>query len=132
MPWLAMNSILLSQKSFLHQVVYLLAQLCLSIELDWDQVTIPQLLSLPFHNDMFGYKWPEIHETNKQTWERNGLHVWGDLLWYNLNKKGKINHPFLIMAVYLLVPPSPAGIKDNYVASWGHPDMYKLFSGAAG
>ncbi|KAJ1601139.1 hypothetical protein NDA14_007466 [Ustilago hordei] len=132
LPWLAMNNVLLAQRSFLNRVVYALAQLRLSILPDWDNVSVKEILSLPFHSDLFGYTWPEIHETNTQHWERHGLRVWGDVLWYNHNEKGKEMHPYSCADSYPLVPPSPSGVKSNYVPSRGHPDTYELFSGAAG
>lgn len=132
MPWLAMNNVLLSQRSFLNRVVYALSQLRLSILPDWDSVSVQEILSLPFHSDLFGYVWLDIHETNTQHWERHGLRVWGDVLWYNPNEKGKLMHPYSCADSYPLVPPSPSGVKNNYVPSRGHPDTYELFSGAAG
>ena len=77
LPWLAMNNAPLAQRSFLNKVVYALAQLRLSILPDWDNVSVKEMLSLPFHSNIFGYIWPDIHETNTQHWERHGLRVWG-------------------------------------------------------
>lgn len=131
-PWARMNNLMLAQRSFLTKVVYALSQLRLSILPDWDSVSVKEMLSLPFHSDLFGYVWPDIHETNTQHWERHGLRVWGDVLWYNHNEKGKLMHPYSTADSYPLVPPSPSGIKSNYVPSRGHPDTYELFSGAAG
>lgn len=65
-------------------------------------------------------------------WEHNGLRVWGDLLWYNPNEKGKEPHPNSIIKAYPLVPPSPSGVKNNYVPTRGHPDTYQPFGEAAG
>ncbi|KAJ1032689.1 hypothetical protein NDA16_000711 [Ustilago loliicola] len=113
-PWLAMVSVVTAQKSFMCRVVYMLTQLRLTLEPDWNNITVPDLLSLPFHNDMYGYAWPDIHVANTQSWERNGLRVWGDYLWYNPNKKGKIAHTNSVVAAYPLVPPSASGIKNNY------------------
>ncbi|CDW98856.1 hypothetical protein, partial [Sporisorium scitamineum] len=104
----------------------------LSILPDWDNVSVKEMLSLPFHSDIFGYVWPDIHETNTQHWERHGLRVWGDVLWYNSNEKGKLMHEYCSADSYPLVLPSPSGVKSNYVPSRGHPDTYELFSGAAG
>lgn len=132
LPWMAMNNVLKSQHSFFNRVVYALSQLRLSITPDWDSVSVKEILSLPFHSDLFGYTWPAIHETNTQHWERHGLRVWGDVLWYNHNEKGKLMHPYSTADSYPLVPPSPSGVKSNYVPSRGHPETYELFSGAAG
>ncbi|SAM83594.1 related to Retrovirus-related POL polyprotein [Ustilago bromivora] len=100
--------------------------------IEWNSIVVQGLLALPFYNDMFCYTWPEIHATNAQHWEHHGLHVWGDLLWYNPNERGKIDHPYVCTNAYPLVPPSPAGCKNNYIASQGHPATYELFSTAAG
>ena len=132
MPWLAMTNILVSQRSFLSRVVYVLSRLRLTITPDWNNITVQELLTLLFYNDMFGYTWLAIHEANTQYWERNGLRVWGDLLWYNPNERGKVEHPYVCANTYPLVPPSPAGCKNNYVASRVHPDTYECFSSAAG
>ncbi|SOV06864.1 uncharacterized protein UDID_17949 [Ustilago sp. UG-2017a] len=132
MPWLAMTNILVSQRSFLSRVVYALSRLRLTITPDWNSITVQELLTLLFYNDMFGYTWLAIHEANTQYWERNGLRVWGDLLWYNPNERGKVEHPYVCANTYPLVPPSPAGCKNNYVASRDHPDTYECFSSAAG
>ncbi|CDS01331.1 hypothetical protein [Sporisorium scitamineum] len=35
-----------------------------------------------------------------QNWEHNGMQVWGDLLQYNPNEKGKEEHPNSIVAVF--------------------------------
>ncbi|KAJ1029813.1 hypothetical protein NDA13_003053 [Ustilago tritici] len=131
LPWLHMNSVVTAQKSFLHRCVYTLCQLRLSITPTWDNISVPELLSLPFHNDMFGYKWPPIEATTTGRWEHNGLRVWGDALWYNPNQKGKVPHPVSVVKAYPLVPPAPSGVK-NYVPSRGKPDTYHAFGEAAG
>ncbi|SOV04943.1 uncharacterized protein UDID_17237 [Ustilago sp. UG-2017a] len=81
-PWRLMNSILTAQKSFMHRVVYTLCQLQLSVSPNWDELTVPELLSLPFYNNMFGFTWPDVSTTTVCAWERNGPRK-GDLLWYN-------------------------------------------------
>lgn len=120
-PWRLMNSVLIA-----------LCQLRLSVSPSWDEITVPEMLSLPFYNDMYGFQWPEVSTTIACAWEQNGLWVWGDILWYNPGEKGKDRHPCAIPASFPLVPPSPAGVKNNYVPSRGHPDTYPMFSEAAG
>ncbi|SAM84440.1 uncharacterized protein UBRO_20834 [Ustilago bromivora] len=100
--------------------------------IDWNSIMVQELLTLLFYNDMFGYTWLAIHEANTKYWEHNGLRVWGDLLWYNPNERGKVKHPYVCTNTYPLVPLSPAGCKNNYVASRGHPNTYECFSSAAG
>lgn len=131
-PWIKMVSTVTVQKLFMCWVVYTLTQLRLTVEPDWDSITVPELLALPFYNNMYSFTWPDVHVASQQSWERNGLQVWGDILWYNTNEKGKILHTNMVHMVYPLVPPSASGIKNNYVASRGHPDERLLFSDAAG
>ncbi|KAJ1024598.1 hypothetical protein NDA13_004527 [Ustilago tritici] len=127
-----MVNVITTQKLFMYRVVYTLTQLHLTIAPDWEAISIPELLSLPFYNNMFSFTWPDIHTASQQSWERNGLQVWGDILWYNTNKKGKTLHTNMINLAYQLIPLSASGIMNNYVASWGHPDERSLFSNAAG
>ncbi|SAM85198.1 uncharacterized protein UBRO_20882 [Ustilago bromivora] len=74
-PWTQMVSIITTQSSFMCQVIYTLTQLHLTIELDWETISIPELLSLPFYNNMFSFMWPDIHTVSQQSWEHNGLWV---------------------------------------------------------
>ncbi|SYW73857.1 uncharacterized protein UBRO2_00132 [Ustilago bromivora] len=114
-PWIQMVSIITTQRSFMCQVIYTLTQLRLTIEPDWETISVPELLSLPFYNNMFGFTWPDIHVASQQSWEHNGLWVWGDILWYNTNEKGKTSHTNMVTLAYPLVPPSASGIMSNYV-----------------
>lgn len=131
-PWRLMNSILTAQKSFMHRVVYTLCQLRLSVRPAWEELSTPELLALPFFHNMFGFTWPTVSTTTACAWERGGLRVWGDILWYNPGNMGKVPHPYAILDSHPLVPPSPSGCKNNYVATRGHPDNFAQFSEAAG
>ncbi|CDR98900.1 hypothetical protein [Sporisorium scitamineum] len=133
-PWLQMNNVLLAQKSFMHRAVYTLCQLQLSVAPDWEAISVPELLSMPFYNDMYGFTFPSVSQTTLNTWERNGLRVWGDILWYNPDVHGRSQrvHPSSFPKCWPLVPPSASGVRNNYVPTRGHPDTSEPFGRAAG
>lgn len=133
-PWLQMNNVLLAQKSFMHRAVYTLCQLQLSVAPDWESISVPELLSLPFYNDMYGFTFPSVSQTTLNIWERNGFRVWGDILWYNPDVHGRSQrvHPSSTPRCWPLVPPSASGVQNNYVPTRGHPDTSTPFGRAAG
>lgn len=133
LPWFRMCNVMTAQSSFMHRAVYTLCKLQLSVEPNWDTITVRELLALPFHNDMYGFKWPDVSQTTVNTWERTGLRVWGDMLWYNTGGLGRSErvHPCAIPASYPLVPPSASGVRNNYVHTRGHAESHD-FGLAAG
>ncbi|SPC60820.1 related to Retrovirus-related POL polyprotein [Ustilago sp. UG-2017b] len=133
-PWLQMNNVLLAQKLFMHRAVYTLCQLQLSVAPDWESISVPELLSLPFYNDMYCFTFPSVSQTTLNTWERNGFRVWGDILWYNPDVHGRSQrvHPSSTPRCWPLVPPSASGVQNNYVPTRGHPDTSTPFGRAAG
>ncbi|CDW96676.1 hypothetical protein [Sporisorium scitamineum] len=134
LPWRWMTNVMTAQTSFMHRAVYTLCKLQLSVAPDWESISVPELLALPFHNDMHGYRWPEVSQTTVNTWERNGLRVWGDMLWYNTGglRWSERVHPCAIPASYPLVPLSPSGVRNNYVHARGHTEDSHEFGLAAG